>query len=134
MKPFENIMLNNLHTRLDVKEFIVMCVANMCRSKANYIKSGWSVIINIFTLAAQDTEEHLVLQSFDALKYAMNTRFDYLEDIFVELVNCLNKYSKNNFLAQSLEAIELLQVCAKQLSEKKEIIQSFIKMHGMSFY
>lgn len=127
-------MLNNLHTRLDVKEYIVMCVANMCKSKANYIKSGWSIIINIFTLAAQDTEEHLVIQSFEALKYAMNTSITYLEENFVELVNCLNKYSKNNFLRQSLEALDLLQDCAKHLNERKEIIQSFIKMHGLSFY
>jgi len=52
LKPFETIMLNNLHTRLEVKEFIVMAVANMCRAKSKYIKSGWIVIINIFTLAA----------------------------------------------------------------------------------
>ena len=54
-------MLNNLRktdlievsdTRLEVKEFIVMAVANMCRAKSRYIKSGWIVIINIFTLAA----------------------------------------------------------------------------------
>ena len=54
-------MLNNLHTRLEVKEFIVMAVANMCRSKGKYLKSGWSIVINIFTLAAQDSEEHLVV-------------------------------------------------------------------------
>jgi len=53
-------MLNNLHTRLDIKEFIVLAIANMCRAKAKYIKSGWIVIINIFTLAAQDSEENLV--------------------------------------------------------------------------
>lgn len=52
LKPFETIMLNNLHTRYDIKEYIVMCIANMCVSKTNSLKSGWVVIINIFTLAA----------------------------------------------------------------------------------
>lgn len=52
LKPFETIMLNNLHTRLEIKEFIVMAIANMCRSKAMLLKSGWSIVINIFTLAA----------------------------------------------------------------------------------
>jgi len=53
-------MLNNLATRSDIKEFIVMCITSICRTKTAYIKSGWSVIINIFTLAAQDNEEMLV--------------------------------------------------------------------------
>ena len=57
LKPFERIMLNNLHTRSDIKEYIVMCLTNICAMKTSYIKSGWSVIIGIFTLAAQDSEE-----------------------------------------------------------------------------
>jgi len=61
LKPFETIMFNNLHTRSEIKDYIVMCVANICGTKTAAIKSGWSVIINIFTLAAQDTEEHLVV-------------------------------------------------------------------------
>jgi len=56
LKPFETIMLNNLHTRYDIKEFIVMSAANMCCSKIDTLKSGWQIIINIFTLAAQDNE------------------------------------------------------------------------------
>ena len=127
-------MLNNLHTRLDVKEFIVMCIAGMCQSKASHIKSGWSIIINIFTLSAQDSEEHLVYQSFNALKLAINERFNHLEENFVELVNCLNKFSKNIFLPQSKEAIGLLEVCASHLANKKEIIQNFCKMSGLNFY
>jgi len=30
LKPFETIMLNNLHTRIEVKDYIVMCIATMC--------------------------------------------------------------------------------------------------------
>ena len=64
-------MLNNLSTRTDIKEYIVMCVTNISGTKTVYIKSGWSVIINIFTLAAQGDEEQLVQQSFAALKIAV---------------------------------------------------------------
>jgi Domain of unknown function (DUF1981) len=74
-----------------------MSIANMCCSKIKYLKSGWSIIINIFTLAAQDSEEHLVKQSFDALKFAFQHTFATFDDNFVELVNCLSKYSKNYF-------------------------------------
>jgi hypothetical protein len=48
-----------------------MCITNISGTKTIYIKSGWSVIINIFTLAAQDNEELLVQQSFAALKIAV---------------------------------------------------------------
>ena len=52
--------MNIVDTRVEIKEFIVMCIANMCKAKLANLRSGWSVIINIFTLAAQDSEEHLV--------------------------------------------------------------------------
>lgn len=89
-------MLNNMHTRTAIKDFIVTCITNICMSKAVCIKSGWHVIINIFTLAAQDTEQQLVVQSFNALKSAITNHFDLMKYNFVELVNCLNKYSLND--------------------------------------
>lgn len=98
-------MLHNLATRTDIKEYIVMCITNICRTKTASIKSGWSVIINIFTLAAQDNEGMLVSQSFQALKIAVTEKFSLLENNFVELVNCLNKYSMNSmFPKESCEA------------------------------
>jgi len=78
LKPFELIMLNNWHTRSEIKEFIVMCITNLSGMKTAYIKSGWSVIINIFTLAAQGTEEQLVKASFNAIKLAVNNHFSLL--------------------------------------------------------
>lgn len=62
LKPFETIMLNNLHSsQKEIKEYIIMCISALCHQKVKYIKSGWEVILNIFTLAAQDTETHLVV-------------------------------------------------------------------------
>ena len=37
----------------------------------------------------------LVVQTFSALKNAVTKHFDLLAPNFVELVNCLNKYSNN---------------------------------------
>ena len=96
LKPFETIMLNNLHSsQKEIKEYIVMCTAQLCFLKAKYIKSGWEVILNIFTLAAQDTENHLVVQSFKSLEHAVCNHFELLEEVFIELVNCLGKFSQN---------------------------------------
>ena len=124
-------MLNNLHTRSDIKEYIVMCLTNICAMKTAYIKSGWSVIVGIFTLAAQDSEEQLVSQSFQALKIAVSQHFELLETNFVELVNCLNKYSMNTaFKKQSQEAQQLLEVCAQRLKDQPSLLNHFINKLG----
>ena len=57
-----------------------------------------------------------------------------LEDNFVELINCLNKYTKNNFLKESSEALDLIQECAMHLGTNRDIIANFIKMNGLNFY
>lgn len=112
-----------------------MCITNICRTKTPYIKSGWSVIINIFTLAAQDSEEMLVKQSFQALKVAVTDKFGLLEQNFVELVNCLNKYSMNSMFAeQSQEAQKLLLLCAKQLKGNDHLIDFFLTKQGNYFH
>lgn len=73
-----------------------MCIAKICTTKTDYIKSGWLIILSIFTLAAQDSEEDLVIQSFDALSTAVNKNFELVEQGFVELINCLSKYANNS--------------------------------------
>jgi hypothetical protein len=60
--------------------------------------------------------------------------FNLLEDNFVELVNCLNKYTKNNFLRQAIEALDLIEECAGHLAQRREIVTGFIKSSGMAFY
>lgn len=46
----------------------------------------------------------------------------------------MNKYTKNNFLKQSVEALDLLEECAKNLFERKEIVQNCVKLSGINFY
>lgn len=70
LKPFETIMMDNLmnQSKKEIKEYIVMCIASLCHQKCKFIRSGWEVILNIFTMAAQDNEQHLVMQSFQSLE------------------------------------------------------------------
>lgn len=127
LKPFETIMLNNLHSsQKEIKEYIVMCTAQLCFLKTKYIKSGWEVILNIFTLAAQDTENHLVVQSFKSLEHAVCNHFELLEEVFIELVNCLSKFSQNGDPQQTAKAVDLLILCARRLREKPEIVESYM--------
>ena len=64
----------------------------------------------------------------------MTEQFSLLDENFVELVNCLNKYSMNSlFSQQSTEAQELLLFCAQKLSGNEELVNTFIKQHGQYF-
>jgi len=96
LKPFENIMRNNMNSEhKEVKEYVVMCMAALCHQKARFIKSGWEVILNVFSLAALDSESHLVVQSFQSLEHAVLNHFPLLEESFLELVECLSKFSQS---------------------------------------
>jgi len=60
----------------------------------------------------------LVVQTFTALKLAVTKHFELLAPNFVELINCLNKYSNNSlFPKQATEAQELYLLCAEKLGE-----------------
>lgn len=117
-------MLANFHRRLEVKEFIIMAVANMCRSKAKNLKSGWSVVIEIFTLVGRDDDEHIVMQCFEVLKHAIKSHFILLEEYFELLINCLKKYAESNFLKYALEALELIEECASNVCARREAMLS----------
>jgi len=132
LRPFETIMLNNLTSRQkEIKEYVVMCIAALCQQKAKYIRSGWEVILNIFTLAAQDTEAHLAAQSFQALDYAVTNHFGLLEESLPELVNCLSKFSMNP--QQSTKALSLLKVCARRLSTS-QIVEDYVEGQGRAVH
>lgn len=50
-------------------------------------------MIDIFLLAAQDNEEHLLMQSFEVLKQAVRKHFNLLEDNIETVLHCLFKYA-----------------------------------------
>ena len=132
LKPFETIMLNNLHSsQKEIKEYVVMCIAALCNQKAKYIRSGWEVILYIFTLAAQDTtERHLVDQSFRSIEVAVLNHFGLVEESFIELVNCLSKFARNGSAEQTAKVLQLLQICANRLRDQPTILEDFIQTQG----
>lgn len=135
LKPFETIMLNNLHSKQkEVKEYVVMCIAALCHQKARYIKSGWEVILGIFALAAQDSENHLVVQSFQSLEHAVTNHFPLLEESFLELVTCLSKFAMNSSGQLQTKALNLLVVCARELRDRPTVIDGFVLSHGREFH
>jgi hypothetical protein len=81
-------MANN---RDSIKEFIVTCMWGIVMKKTQNIKSGWTIILTIFKLAAQDTKA-LVEISLGAIEKIIKNDFVYIEDNFVEVVACLVKF------------------------------------------
>ena len=50
-------MANNYLTRDTIKEYIVTCMWGIIQEKTQNIKSGWAIILSIFKLAAQDSQQ-----------------------------------------------------------------------------
>lgn len=64
--------------------------------KTQNIKSGWTIILSIFKLAAQDTRT-LVEISIWAMEKVIKNDFQFIEDNFIEVVACLLKFIENEF-------------------------------------
>lgn len=135
LKPFEDIMKNNLMSQQkEIKEYIVMCMAALCHQKAKFIKSGWDVILNIFSIAAQDSESHLVVQSIQSLEHATANHFHLLEEFFLDLISCLGKFASHGQPQIQTRTIKLLKLCAGELKKRPEIVQAYQEQHGQQIH
>jgi len=57
LKPFHIIIAKNGVTRDQIREFIVTCMWSLVMEKTQNMKSGWTIILTIFKIAAQDKKE-----------------------------------------------------------------------------
>ncbi len=120
---------------------VVRCVAQMVNAKANQIKSGWKNIFSVFHLAASDRDVAIVELSFQTtglnvwkdthvvfiigclvLDQIFKHHFSATIDSFQDAVKCLSEFSCNAlFPDTSMEAIRIIRLCAKYISEKPEV-------------
>lgn len=98
--------------------------------KTQNIKSGWTIILTIFKLAAQDTKA-LVEISLGAIEKIIKNDFVYIEDNFVEVVACLVKFIQNEFPEEAMKALELLDICATHLGQNNDLIDRRIKYQNL---
>ncbi len=47
-----------------IRDMVVRCLSQMVQSQSPNIKSGWKNVFSIFSLAAADSEENVVVLSF----------------------------------------------------------------------
>ena len=87
--------------------------------------TGWKNIFAVYALAAWDRDEAIVNLSFQSTNEIVKDLFannnQALIDAFQDCVKCLSEFGSNpNFEDVAMNAIALINTCAKYVSEHKE--------------
>lgn len=127
LDPFRLIMLNNLHQREGIKHFVLSCMCQFAQQKISKIRSGWEIIIEIFKLAGEDDNINLSQESLQAMQFILKPEnFEYVEEYFDKIVDCLFKFVENIFEKQALIALDLIEFVANELGQRKGLIDKII--------
>eukprot|EP01119_Soliformovum_irregulare_P013394 TRINITY_DN3553_c0_g1_i7.p1 TRINITY_DN3553_c0_g1~~TRINITY_DN3553_c0_g1_i7.p1 ORF type:complete len:1701 (-),score=587.09 TRINITY_DN3553_c0_g1_i7:49-5151(-) len=121
LKPFEVIMASN--SLVKIRQLVIECLANMVKSRAHNIKSGWKSIFVAFTVAASDHDESIVHLAFHTAEQVIQGHFNLIADpFFNDCVNCLVAYGNNHlFIDTSLKAIKAVVQCADHLAQGRVV-------------
>ena len=76
-----------------IQEYIICCIINLIRNNENKIKSGWTVILNIFEeIFKLPDDVNLQKQTLEILEYVSLNNYKEISDIFEQFTNCLKMY------------------------------------------
>lgn len=105
---------------------VVQCIAQMVKSLAQNIKSGWKNIFGVFHLAASLNDERILNYSFDVVSEVVRTLadkyFPAMLDSFQDAVKCLSEFACNSSSPDvSIEAIGLIRHFAVFVAERPDI-------------
>lgn len=113
-----------------IKDMVVQCVAQMVKSQAQNIKSGWKNIFGVFHLAASQNDERIVNLSFETvneiIRVCAEKYFLSILDSFQDAIKCLSEFACNSASPDiSIEAIGLIRHCAMFVAEKPDIFVEY---------
>lgn len=105
---------------------VVQCIAQMVKSQAQNIRSGWKNIFGVFHLAASLNDERILNYSFDVVSEVVRTLADKyflnMLDSFQDAIKCLSEFACNSSSPDiSIEAIGLIRHFAMFVAEKPDI-------------
>ena len=105
---------------------VVQCVAQMVKSQAQNIRSGWTNIFGVFHLAASQNDERIINLSFESvseiIRHCADKYFLSIIDSFQDAIKCLSEFACNSSSPDiSIEAIGLIRHCANFVAEKPDI-------------
>ncbi|CAF0723278.1 unnamed protein product [Brachionus calyciflorus] len=121
LKPFEHIMKRN--GSYTIRDMVVQCIAQMVKSQAQNIKSGWKNVFGVFHLAASQNDERILNYAFDVvseiIRNYVEKYFWSLIDSFQDAIKCLSEFACNSSSPDiSIEAIGLIRHCAVFVADK----------------
>ena len=114
LQPFETIMSNSPST--EIKELILKCVESIVLTKGGDIKSGWKSILSVFAVASSDDTTSVVQLSCDLLLAVLRDHFEYLTQVFPDVIDVLLQLASYPPTQQG--AIAGLGICGKGLGTK----------------
>jgi Sec7-like guanine-nucleotide exchange factor len=106
LAPFEAMMKRSTHP--EVREMVVACMHHIVFAKSNKIKSGWHSILEVMSVAGQDSHRSIVACACEALHKLVTSEHDVLEENFSELVNAVFSCSKSKFEDLALNSLQLV--------------------------
>lgn len=134
LEPFNIIMLNNMPARMNIIQFIMSCMCLFAVQKTSNLKSGWEIIIEIFKFGGENENYELSKEAIDTLTVVLSQKnFQYVEEYFEKVVNCLFKFVNNKFQDHSLMALDLIEKVADNLGENPGLIDRIIDKGRMMF-
>ncbi|XP_050430571.1 brefeldin A-inhibited guanine nucleotide-exchange protein 1 isoform X2 [Adelges cooleyi] len=136
LRPFEVIMKKNRSPT--IRDMVVTCIAQMVKSQAANIRSGWKNIFGVFHLAASDHDRAIVDMAFLTSRDVINLFYEQncirMMESFQDAVKCLSEFACNiRFPEISMEAIRLLRTCADCVHDKPQIFAEHFSEESTPF-
>ena len=76
----------------------------------------------------------MVVQSFQSLEFAVQNFFPILEENFLDLVDCLGKFSMSSSPQIQQKAINLIVFCGNQIQQQPDMLSNFEYSNGREFH
>ncbi|KAJ1660460.1 guanine nucleotide exchange protein for ADP-robosylation factor [Dispira simplex] len=119
LRPFHFILENSPDVM--IKDMVLRCVQHVIQSRSEQIRSGWKAILSTLASAARESSEPIVTMAFEILREVCRSRFNDIVTLgsFPELIYCLTEFCTSaQHQRSSLQAIEMLYLCAKNLASR----------------
>jgi hypothetical protein len=100
------------------------------------IKSGWSILFHVLSVAGQEKMPEIAQLAFKTAEKVINEHFDFITDAFVEFITAFIKFAKNQKVSDeiSLRSISHIETCVKYLIEGRVKNVPVVKdKNGISF-
>ncbi|KAJ1983713.1 guanine nucleotide exchange protein for ADP-robosylation factor [Dimargaris cristalligena] len=119
LRPFHFILENS--PDVSIKDMVLRCLQHIIRSRSDHVRSGWKTILSVLSTAAREPSEPIVVMAFEILREVCKERFNDIVTLgsFPDLILCLTEFCTSSMHQRSsLQAIEMLYLCAKNLATR----------------